>query len=240
MAHVFATPWLILGLFGFWKKNAYGGDDTEDVEPKPYPLLDLTPLKRVHSTITSYTTAMSFYFHTGLRGFIKMEKDKAADEMYITKIKHLEGERPTYEYTLLMIYLRVEILWPSLNSNTILRYPPKGKVTDKTRNHRPPTVRWSIPLLVQIMEDLDLVSGHHTTDCIVFLLSILAFCHHYDADDGADYCIGIPGITHIRKGQAGKTRPEGVLQFLKTTTLQPIRISSKTIHSIFEKCTLMQ
>ena len=92
---------LILGLFGFWKKMR-GGDDTEDVEPKPYPPLDLTPAETgaFYDHIVHDRDVISLLPYWAHQGFIKMEKDKAADEMYITKIKHLEGERPTYEYTL--------------------------------------------------------------------------------------------------------------------------------------------
>ena len=78
-----------------------GGDDTEDVEPKPYPPLDLTPAET--GAFYDHIVRPRCHFLTsilGSPGLYQNGKDKAADEMYITKIKHLEGERPTYEYTL--------------------------------------------------------------------------------------------------------------------------------------------
>ena len=81
-------------------------------------------------------------------------------------------------------------------------------------------LRWSIPLLVQIMEDLDLVSwpSYHW----LYFFTINSGCHYYDADDGADYCIGIPDHAH-QKRQAVKQDLRAFYKFFwKTTTLQPI------------------
>ena len=92
---------LILGLFGFWKKMR-GSDELDDIEPKPYPPLDLTPAETgaFYDHIVHDRDVISLLPYWAHQGFIKMEKDKANDEMYITKIKQLDGERPDYEYTL--------------------------------------------------------------------------------------------------------------------------------------------
>ena len=92
---------LLAALLGFWKRMR-GSDENNDIEPKPYPPLDLTPAETgaFYDHIVHDRDVISLLPYWAAQGHIKMEKDKAADEMYFTQIIDLSTGRPPYEYTL--------------------------------------------------------------------------------------------------------------------------------------------
>ncbi|MBK8701321.1 MAG: DUF2207 domain-containing protein [Saprospiraceae bacterium] len=84
-----------------WKKLR-GNDDDDEMVPQPYPPLDLTPAEvgAFYDHIVHDRDVISLLPYWAYQGFITIAYDKSSGDMRLTKVKNLEGERPTYEYTL--------------------------------------------------------------------------------------------------------------------------------------------
>jgi uncharacterized membrane protein YgcG len=96
-----AVGLLLAGFIAFWKKLR-GQKSEQEIVPKPYPPLDLTPAEvgAFYDHIVHDRDVISMLPYWANQGYISMSYDQSTNETRIKKLKELDKDRPPYEYTL--------------------------------------------------------------------------------------------------------------------------------------------
>ena len=213
-----ALPMTILtALLVFWKKLR-GKNDVQDIVPRPYPPLDLTPAEvgAFYDHIVHDRDVISLLPYWAYQGYLKIDYNKSEGDMRLTKIKPLDGERPDYEYTLFndLFLNRDSVELSSLkyhfyNTNAKVKAEIRKEIIDLQLyddTYRYWFKSWRLWLLMAFLIPLmvlSLVFGYWLTG-VIFLSSIAAVI-----------VLGSIGSKPSEKGKRVKQELLGFYQFLR-------------------------